>query len=86
MNPNETEITGMIGVCTGNNGCARLDYRIDLKTNKVQYILMVYCKVSYAQNHPDAQDGNLVFQTYEHAKAAYDAVCKDVDDGKAVAR
>lgn len=82
MNPNETEITGMVGVCSGPNGCARLNYRIDLKTNQVMYVLTVNRTGWTAEKRLDMLEGKTTLCEYAVARRMYDAACASIE-GKA---
>ena len=82
MDVNGTSISGMIAVCSGKMGNARLAYEIDLTESKVRFILDVKFKdpgsVAYPQR---CLDGLMVVGTYRTARECYDAACA-VCEGK----
>ena len=77
MNPEETKITGMISVCSGANGTARLDYEIDLASNEVTYILVCARK----DRRGDDPERESVWRDYADVAAAYEVACDIVTKG-----
>lgn len=73
MNPEGTKITGMIEVCSGFNGDARLYYEIDLQTDTVTY--MTSC---HRHDWPGWPDGHTQrWSKYADARRFYEN-CRDL--------
>ena len=65
MNAKGTKITGMVAVCSGDDGSVRFDYEIDLAQNKVIY-------------HVQSPWGAMTGFEYATAKACFDDWCKSL--------
>lgn len=65
MNAEGTKITGMVAVCSGDDGSVRFDYEIDLAQNKVIY-------------HVKSPWGAMTGFEYAKAKACFDDWCKSL--------
>ena len=77
MNPEGAKISGMIAVCTGRNGDARLSYEIDLAANTVTYILLCNRR-DRGGNDPERLTR---WNDYAEVKAAYETACDIVQTG-----
>lgn len=77
MNPEGTKINGMISVCSGKNGNARLGYEIDLASNEVTYILEVHRR-DRASDDPERRPQ---WRDYADVAAAYEVACDIVTKG-----
>ncbi|MBQ4200624.1 MAG: hypothetical protein II649_12200 [Kiritimatiellae bacterium] len=74
MNPDEAKITDMIAVCDTPNLNARLGYEIDLKTNKVRYVLKTHFKYLKNEKTPNGTTSEVRFAKYEGARSVFDSL------------
>ena len=74
MNPEGTKITGMIAVFDNAALNARLDYEIDLATNKVTYYVTCCWKPLVRPKAPSGVYGKCPFKKYTDAKMLFDGL------------
>ena len=74
MNAEGTKITGMIAVFDDATLNARLDYEIDLATNKVTYFVACHWKPLVRPKAPSGVYGRCPFRNYADARLLFDGL------------
>ena len=74
MIPKLTKITGMIAEFDNAALNARLDYEIDLATNKVLYTVTCHWKPLVRPKAPNGVYGKCPFQNYADARLLFDGL------------
>lgn len=72
MNTEQTKITGMVAVFNNAALNARLNYEIDLNTNKVKYYVICHWKPS--RTRPNGVYGECPFRNYADARLLFDGL------------